>query len=245
VRDLRILLSLALLITAGTLLACTSEQKTPDPTATPIRTPASSTPSPDGDGGSASEELRDLAGRLANKEVQAAYRLSTTYDGESAEQVFTLYWRPPDTWRLDFLKPGEHSSFLSNAGTGYWCSTDDNVGSCLPSPVGLGVPMPFAELFTNPESLASFIDAQLAGLDIERSSREVAGQEATCFSLPGDIAVDRGAIEYCFSGDGVLLRVKGRSGDLGDFTLEATSIGGPVSDADFEPPYPVQELEVP
>jgi len=174
--------------------------------------------------------------------VKATYRLSTTYDGESAEQVFTLYWKPPDTWRLDFLNPGEHSSYIAKAGTGYWCGTDDRVGSCMPSPVGLGVPIPFADLFTNPASRSSFIDAQLAGLEIERSSREIAGQDATCFSAPGDIEVDRGPIEYCFGDDGLLLLAKGRSGDLGDFSLEATSLEGPVSDADFEPPYPVQDI---
>ena len=243
-RDLRILLSLALFIAPGALLACAGKDETPGSAATPAST-ATQTSGTAPDGGNASDELRGLAGRLASKDVKATYRLSTTYDGESGEQVLTLYWRPPDTWRLDFLKPGEHSSFLSNARTAYWCSTDDNVGSCLPSPVGLGVPVPFAELFTSPASRSSFIDAQLAGLDIERSSRQVAGREATCFSVPGDIAVDRVAIEYCFSGDGLLLLVMGRSGDLGDFTLEATSLEGSVSDADFEPPYPVQELEIP
>lgn len=34
----------------------------------------------------------------------------------------------------------------------------------------------------------------------------------------------------------------GRSGDFGDFSLEATSLGGSISDADFEPPYPVQDI---
>jgi hypothetical protein len=138
-------------------------------------------------GGDASSDLRDLAGKLANKEVKASYQLSGTFGGESLESSFTLYWKPPDTWRVDFSSEGTESIFISQAGTGYLCTADGAEGTCLQSPLGSAVPIPFFDLFTNPESFSSTVGAQLAGLDIERSSREIAGQDATCFSASGEV----------------------------------------------------------
>ena len=60
---------------------------------------------------------------------------------------------------------------------------------------------------------------------------------ATCFSY----SVAGAESETCFSDEGLLLYL--HSGSAGSsFTFEAKSASTDVTDADFEPPYPVTEL---
>ena len=253
-RGLRIWMMVLALLGGALLFACGGDDDDAD--GGDVDQPTATEEADGGDGGAdggqdtdggddASSDLRDLAGKLANKEVKATYQLSGTSDGESLESSFTLYLKPPDTWRVDFSSEGTESIFISKAGTGYLCSAEGGEGTCLESPVGSAAPIPFLDLFTNPESFSSTVDAQLTGLDIERSSREIAGQDATCFSASGEVEGEQGSVEYCFSDDGILLLVRGGGEDTGEFSIEATSIEGSVTDADFEPPYEVLDIGAP
>jgi hypothetical protein len=70
---------------------------------------------------------------------------------------------------------------------------------------------------------------------LERSEREIAGQDASCFrtrDAAGEVS------DVCFNDDGYLLAALQQDGS----GLEATDISGDVEDGDFELPYEVREL---
>jgi hypothetical protein len=248
VLKIRVLLPVAALLAATLFFACGGgdngdDGDTEQPTATEQVDAGGETPQDaDGDAdGDAASSLRNLAGQFAEQEAKVAYTFSTTSAGETMDGSFTLYWKPPDSWRMDISSPDGDATILLTGGSSYLCTAEGG-GQCLQSPLG-NIPVPFLSYFTDPNGLTDLVDTSLGGadVDVEESSREIAGQDATCFSVSGTIEGEQGSGEYCFSDDGILLLVSASS-DQGDFQLEATSVEGSVSDADLEPPYPVQEI---
>lgn len=77
-------------------------------------------------------------------------------------------------------------------------------------------------------------------LDIERSRRTIAGQDAQCFAARWQVAGESYAGEECWNEDGLLLLMQSK-GPTGSFFLEAQKVGS-VSPDDFRPPYPVQKI---
>ena len=159
----------------------------------------------------------------------------------------TLYWRLPD-YRIDigFGEQGE-MTILSTGGKTYTCMKSDGQGQCMSmgeseSEAGL----PFLGEFTDPEGFDKAVAETITGMDIDRSTANIAGEKATCYSASGSIEGQKGKVEWCFASDGLLLRLASSAAGAGegDFSLEATKIGK-VSDADFNPPYPVTELSFP
>lgn len=247
---LRLCLTAATLLAGALLFACgggggddDGDRDGTEPTATEEVVDGEATPG-DGDdeGGDASQELSELAGRFAEQEVKISYDLSSTVDGETQEGSFTFYWKPPDAWRMDFNIAGSEGSLITTGETSYLCSSEGGEGQCLESPAGLQIPLPFLEFFTDPDSLGDIIDTELAGLDVDRSDREIAGRDATCFTASGEVEGESGEVEYCFSDDGVLLLLRSSGETSGEFSLEATSVETSVSDADLEPPYDILEI---
>ena len=197
-------------------------------------------PEGNGDGGDAASQLEDLAGKFATNDVKITYDFSTSSAGTTTEGSMTLYWKPPDASRVDFsTEDSGDVTFITQGDTSYICSSEEGGGTCIESPGAAGLPLPFLSFLTDPEGLSGLVGQNALGADLDESSETIAGQDATCFSGSSDAA---GAdFEYCFSEDGVLLRIStGGSGD--DFTLEATSVEGSVSDSDVAPPYPVTDI---
>jgi hypothetical protein len=193
----------------------------------------------DGDaGGDVSGELRDLAARWGVTEVKVVYNMSTTLAGESQDSTMTLYWKPPDSWRMDMAVAGLDSTLISAEGKAYVCTT----GQCIETPIEDAIPVPFLGDLTDPDEFAGLIDDSITGVDIDRSSETIAGVDATCFSFEGTFEGEAGAGSYCFSDDGLLLRLEAGGTDTGVFSLEATSVEDEVSDEDLEPPFPVLEI---
>ncbi|MCH7488910.1 MAG: hypothetical protein IIB23_04700, partial [Chloroflexi bacterium] len=114
------------------------------------------------------------------------------------------------------------------------------------SPIGDSLTPDFFDIFTEPDILIDQIDAVLGDLNVDRSNRTIAGQDATCFSISGTIDGETGAVEYCFRDDGVLLLLRAAGGpgdgDGGESSLEAISVEDSVSDSDLEPPYDVLDV---
>ncbi len=195
--------------------------------------------------GDLGEELRNLAAEFGITEVKIDYEFSAAENGDSQSGSLTLYWKPPDAWRMDFSSDGEGVTMITTGETGYICSDVDGEGQCLRSPAAGAIPIPFLSFFADPDELTDLIDETILGLDVERSQETIAGRDASCFSIEGTIEGETGSAEYCFSSSGILLRLRSGGSDPtggGEFRLEATSVEDEVSGEDLEPPYPVMEL---
>lgn len=248
----RTLLIVTALLVGALLLACGGDGNgdadgSPDATA-----PAddSSTEPADGNGdqpaGDAATELRDLAAQFGVREIKIEYQFTSGAAGGVFDGTMTLYWKPPDAQRTDLSSSAGDVTLITTAAASYICTAEIGTGQCLESPIGDSLTPDFFGIFTEPDNLTGQIDAALGDVDVDRSSRTIAGQNATCFSISGTIAGGTGAAEYCFRDDGVLLlwRAAGgpATGDGGEFSLEAISVEDSVSDSDLEPPYEVVDL---
>jgi hypothetical protein len=153
--------------------------------------------------------------------------------------TFTLYWKPPDSWRVDITLPEGNSIIISTGGVSYVCSEAEGSGQCFQSPVA--APVPFLTAFTDPGGIGSLADATFSGVDVDRFDETIAGQDGRCFRASGTVEGETGSGEYCFTDDGLLLRIRG-SAQGSTFSLEATDVGGSVADTDLQPPYEIIEI---
>lgn len=228
------------------MLACSDKKKDDDGTSPTATSPAGGetpavgeTPAagetPSGD---ALSDLDTLAGEFANREAKVAYTYTAEFNGEAMEGSFTLFSKPPALRRFDIISPDSGStSFITNNDGSYLCSGDGAEGQCLVSPIGGIMPVPFLSYFSDPTGLSNLVDTTFANVDVDRSSETIAGQDASCFTTSAGATG-----EYCFTDDGLLLRVSATVAGAGVFTLEATSVEGAVADADFALPYDVMEI---
>lgn len=209
------------------------------PTAT--ETAAAETPG----AGDLAQELESLAKEWANKPAKVSYEFTSTSDGEEESGTMTVYWRPPDAWRFDYSDEAGGGSVIVSGGTTYFCDQQEEQCLSMNTPISQVVPLPFVGFFADPTALSDYILEVVTGLEINRSSRTIAGEDARCYSTAGTIEGQTGQAEWCFTSDGILLLLSGSSSGPtgeGSFHLEATSVSRQVSDADLEPPYPVMEL---
>ena len=189
--------------------------------------------------GDASSDLLAIAEDFGAEEFKIEYTMVTGV--AENDGTITIYWKPPDNWRMDMSIGGSAISMLNVDGTPYICSSDDGVEQCLESPLGDTLPVPFLSIFTDPDGFTDLIDTTFAGVDVDRSDRTIAGQDAACYSISGDIEGETGSAEYCFGDSGVLLLLRAVIEGEAEFSLEATSVEDSVSDADLEPPFDVVE----
>jgi len=225
----------------------------------PGRTPAAQTPPAEavttpeegeeavGDLQELRRTLQEISQRWQELAAKFVYRLRSESDGETTEGTLTLYWDAPN-WRLDLRFPDSQGTLIHRDGESLFCTAENRI--CLKMDLAQAPLPPVPGFFVaDPSQLPSFIEEQIVeqaaraqgvSLDIERSRRTIAGQDAQCFSARWEEAGQRYAGEICWSEDGLLLLVRGEGPD-GSFSLEAQEVGK-VSAQDFEPPYPVQEL---
>lgn len=200
----------------------------------------------DGDPTDVSNELRALAEQFGITEVKVTYTMSgpgvgtSETDPEFVSQM-VLYSKPPDRWRMDITSPDGDFSIIFDGESTLMCASEGDEGRCFNSPLGDALPVPFLNIFTDPNELDNLVGSAL-GVDVSRSSREIAGQDANCFSFSGDIDGTSGSGEYCFRDDGVLLLLRAESGGDEEFSMEAVEVSDSVSDEDLEPPYEVLDL---
>lgn len=244
-KHLRLGFALLLVMGSALLFACGSDSDGDDsdsdePTATQTAgeaepTDESGDPTTDGGtSGDANSELQGLASSLAETPAHVTYNFTAEAGGQSSTGEFTLFWQPPDQWRLDIAAEGSLAvSYINSEGKTYLCSES----SCFESPVQ--VPFPFIGYFTNPDSLNDLVDSEIAGVDFEQSEDTIAGQSVSCFTSSfdtGDVSA-----EYCFNDDGVLMRLDGGASGA-TYTLEATMAEATVSATDFDLPFPPQDI---
>ena len=242
------LASLMLLLAAacgGEEEAGPAAEKSPTSAAQRSPTPAGQTPSPTttAAGGTSAagltKELEDLAKKWAGKSAKVAYDISTTSGSTTQKMSMTLYWRLPD-YRID-LDMGTQGSttFIVAGGTTYTCVGSGGQGQCQSQAASASdlSSFPFLSEFASPEGFDEAIADMITGLDVKRSTADIAGEKATCYSASGSIQGQQGKIEWCFASDGLLLRLD-NSATGSEFVLKATKVERKVSDSDFKPPYP-------
>jgi hypothetical protein len=245
VKYIRLWIVLIAALGATFAFACGSDSKddtgkTPAPTsATSEGNGTDQTPNAtdDGSSGSANDELSNLAAGLTGHEAKIAYDFFTTGGGADTSGTFTLYWKSADAWRIDFDASGAQATYITKDGKSYICTDAGGEGTCIASPTS-AMPIPFAD----PSALSGLINTEAAGIDFNRSKKDIAGQSATCYSASGSVSGQSGSAEYCFADSGLLLRLDGGSEAGSTFTLEATSVDSSVADADLELPYSVTEI---
>lgn len=218
--------------------------KPPSPEESP-----SATGTPDGGGGGGdgggSEDIEGLEGSASDwaegVTAKVAYHFSSGSGAGMIEADWLLVQRPPDSRFEMTSKAGTQISrtiIISFEDKMYLCVSSAGQESCLQteSDQGEAQSAPFEPLFAIPQAIAD--DVEGAGIT-DRSEREIAGLDATCYSVQGTPVGGEG--EVCFSDDGLLLYLRTQSAGA-TTTYEATEVSTDVSDDDFEPPFPVTEL---
>ncbi len=249
---MRTLLIGTALLVGALLLACGSDSDadgSPDsPDATESADDSSTEPADaisDLPAGDAAAELRNLATQFGVREIKIEYRFTNDSADGSVGGTMTLYWKPPDAQRTDLSTSDGDVTLITTATTSYMCTAEGG-GQCLEMPLDDSLAPSIFGIFTEPDNLTGQIEAALGDVDIDRSSRTIAGQDATCFTMSGTIDGETGVAEYCFRDDGVLLLLRATGGPEteggGEFSLEAISVEDSVSDSDLEPPYEVVDL---
>jgi hypothetical protein len=227
-------------------------EETPTPKETAATAPATEegTPAATEEGTPAEDverELEELAQRWEGREAKVVYQLTSKSAGEVDEGSLILYWKPPD-WRVDFQSATELASVVQRGGDFFICQETDR--TCIKLPLEGPIPMPLPFLFIRPSDIPNLVRERvierITGIQIERSTRRIAGEEARCFSVTGGERVGQGTFEMCWSEDGILLFLStdftDQQGNTFTTTMEATGVERTVSEQDVRPPYQVQEL---
>lgn len=194
----------------------------------------------DGDGGSDNgggdkDELRSLFEKFAGSSYSATYEVTGEEDLPAGTTV-TIMKHEDGRFRFDFSGEQDGETF-----TGSIISTEEGTYLCSMEPGGEGACLSLGDdSLGNP--LGSFTDEfEITDEDLEgttilgKETREIAGREATCYTLTTE--GDPEEATTCLDDDGVML-----SSESAGSGFTATTVGDPPIDADFELPYPVQEI---
>ncbi len=225
-----------LLLIALVLGACSSDGNsgTPSPDASTGQSTPTEAPSGGGSGGGDADldALADLAARFERARFSATYLVDSP-DMPSGEWVWT---QDPDgeRTRFDMSQDGETLTMIITAAATYMCSD----GSCLSMTAEMGGGLD--ELPDLGSQLDDLQDELGSGTVRSTGSREIAGTRTECYEFEDADEGITGTV--CHTEEGVPLFLSSVTPE-GEFTLEATAYSTSVSDADFEPPFPVVSLE--
>jgi len=198
-----------------------------------------------GDDSDVSGALRDLADQFGISEVKVEYNMTSSGSGDDLDGTMTLYWKPPDAWRMDIGSPDGDISMIYDGNVTYICASEGGEGQCFESPGGDALGVPFLSIFTDPGEFDDLIGTSFGSVDVNQSSRKIAGEDATCFEVSGEVDSEQSEGEFCFRDDGVLLLMRASGSGFesdGEFSLEATSVSDSVSDEDLEPIYEILDF---
>jgi len=197
------------------------------------------------DGEDTFAQLSSFSEDWQETEAKITYAFESTSGDQTMEGTFTLYWKPPDGFRMDYdfgADAGQGIMISSGAQT-YVCQAAQ--ASCFEFPSQQGAPaFPFSGFFTDPDGLQAEISARAAGVDLDVSTRQLAGVTVRCYSVRGSGEGDFGEAEWCFTEDGLFVRFAGSTTGEGGgtFAMTATEIEASVADDVLDPPYEVQQF---
>lgn len=244
-------LSAAILTGALLATACGGGE---EPAATPAPTTPEAATSPTAGGADAAAEVEQAVSAWGTRDVQVTYQYQWQGDNGSGSGTARLAWQPAQQrWRVDIQQSdGTGGTMIALPDRYYVCSDEDQMCAEVQGPpLGAGLPptvIPFGALWWDTNYLQTALAVarvRAGGVDvsIDRSSREIAGVTARCWTVVDHTNGQRA--EACFSDEGVLLYLRVESG--GDLTeAEATEFSTEAPpDSLFEPPYPVQQIPFP
>jgi hypothetical protein len=137
-----------------------------------------------------------------------------------------LTWDPPDRWRMEVTSPIERFRLVSTPDGGLLCETGGE-----PEPACRTIPSrrvltasPFGFLLLSPGEILEDIGAPRDAVAASPTT-DVVGEQVECFHASGP----RGHIEWCYSGDGLLLSFLRGSATEGWTSIDATSVSRPVA----------------
>jgi hypothetical protein len=189
------------------------------------------------DGDDPFAELEEVTDEYEQVDGSVTYTVIT--DGE--ESTWTVYTEG-DNSRIDF--GDDEGAFISitTPEASYTCTEGGGESSCFEGEGGIGA-NPFAGLFTSFASVEAIeaYAALFSDIDIDTSSEEVAGEDASCYSASGDFEGDAGSVKWCFAGSGLLLLAI-YDFESGSTELRATEFSDDVPGGIFDPPYEIVDL---
>lgn len=222
--------------------ADTATAVSPDPTETPEVDPTSSDPGGGGISPQVAARFGELVRGIENAEYVVSYNVTAdAVDTDPFEGALTLY-QSPDRTRVDFEAEtgGEtvEGSTIDTPDKSYVCIDADGEQTCLELSRGTQSPFPIpGDEIT--ETVSDFEDDADQYSVTVADSRVLAGTSAECFDIDGPDGIGT----MCFSADGVMLLME-LDGPEGSYRMEATEYRTGVSDADFEPPYPIVQFGI-
>ncbi|HJP40423.1 MAG TPA: hypothetical protein QGF35_01780 [Dehalococcoidia bacterium] len=203
---------------------------------TPATHPEPITPSDDG----THSEFQELIGEFKQREYHVEYKSTVSTSGQQLDGVIGRY-QLGESLRSDFSYQLEGELFAGSTirtpDATYICSDAAGLQSCLGMPPGGPTIIPDLSA-----RLTSQMDAILENSDnvaVQSAGRRtIAGGSARCF----EFSSVEGTGLTCISDDGVMLLIEVDFGQ-GTMRMEATSYGTSVSESDFEPPFPVTNID--
>jgi len=191
----------------------------------------------DATGSDGSSDLSALAAQYGNFTGVVKYETSGFGDSLTAIKIYKDKGRS----RVDYEGAEGSGSFITNADGSFACAENQ----CIKYPAGQGLdPTAAFTTFISAETIEKSYGDIPEGVNVKKSSRQIAGTDATCYIYSGEIdkteAGDESG-EICFAQSGLLLRLE-FSGASGGGTFNAVEASQDVSEADFEPPFPVTDI---
>jgi len=188
----------------------------------------------------APEEFDAILDPLQEKEKAQSYsvRYRATVGGERWEMILKRL-RPQDWERLEGESAfGGYVIYVRKGDVLYVCDRAQERCEEKEKAAGLGaLTMPGMTVVTSVSMALAAITAERitgeSGFDTAVLSRRVAGEEAQCFLMRDKKGGSES--EVCYTEDGVPVLWR-----FDQNVVEAVEVSREVSEADFEPPYPVQ-----
>jgi hypothetical protein len=192
----------------------------------------------DESGGTGTADLSALAAEYSD--FTGVVKYETTGFGDDSFSSIKIY-RGDGVSRVDYEGTDQTGTFITTAEGSFACAENQ----CIKLPAGQGVdPTAAFTGFLTAEAIEETYGDVPEGVDVEQSTEEIAGIEANCYTYSGDLDDAEAGDEsgsVCFSESGILLRLEFDAASGGG-KFEAVEAEEGVSDADFEPPYPVTEF---
>lgn len=194
------------------------------------------------------KELDALAAKFSKTSFKADYTLTSTSSEEPLNGTLVLYKDGADRFRFDITsqQDGQNTTLtlIDDKDSSIFCLDDaGDLAPILGVEPGKGVcikndPNDSAGGLT--DVLQNFKDLASSDTTVtNKSTRDIAGQDARCFDYQSKGSSDRN--QTCFSSDGVPLYDNSQS-DSDTTTMEATRLEGTVPPDAFKVPYEIKEL---
>lgn len=183
----------------------------------PGPSPVATTSSPSATAPAASRDAGSVDSAIAQwreRDAHISYRWQET-GTEPDSGTFELFWQPGrQRWAVD-LRPtaGDGGVLIALPDRWLGCSHADRQCIAVPAGLGAGAPFPFVPfpaMVWVPDYLQQTF-AAAAGVDIRRSTRDVAGVPTTCWEVEDRATGQQATV--CFSPDGFLLYARTVSSD--------------------------------